>query len=160
GRRVAFVDHRIWGDDLGEIKLVGADGKVERIASEQQYTQGLCWSPDGKTVWYSNADDFKGGQVHAVEPGHAPQLMARVPSLARIQDVAADGRVLLVIDDTWVTLAGQLAGDASERIYSFWSNDTVAGIAADGASYAGTDNVVVDGDYTVFFRRGESPPVR
>jgi hypothetical protein len=37
GRRVAFVDHRIWGDDLGEIKLVGADGKVERIASEQQY---------------------------------------------------------------------------------------------------------------------------
>jgi hypothetical protein len=160
GRRVAFVDHRIWGDDLGEIKMLGADGKVERLAPEQQYTQGLCWSRDGKTVWYSNADDFAGGQVYAVEPGGAPRLMARVPYLLRVQDVAADGRVLLLIDDTWATLAGQLAGDASERIYSFWSNDTVAGIADDGSSYAGTDNAVVNGDYTVFFRRGESPPVR
>src|SRR5262249_49270616 len=101
-----------------------------------------------------------GGTVYAVEPGKTPRRVARMPDLLRVQDVAADGRVLLVTDDTWATLSGQLAGDASERIYSFWSNDTVAGIAADGASYAGTDTIVVTGDYPVFSRRGESPPVR
>jgi Tol biopolymer transport system component len=160
GRRVAFVDHRLWGDDLGEIKLAGADGKVSRLGPEAQYTQGLSWSRDGKTIWYSNVDDYAGAVVYAVVPGDAPRLMARVPFLARLQDVAADGRVLLLTDDTWITVAGQLAGDASERVYSFSANDTIAGIAEDGASYAGTDNTVANGEYMVFCRRGDTPAIR
>jgi hypothetical protein len=63
-------------------------------------------------------------------------------------------------DDTWVSITGELAGDASERIYSFGSNDAIAGIALDGTGYVGTDNVVIDGEYSVYFRRGDSPPVR
>ena len=160
GRRLAFVDHRLWGDDLGEVKLVGADGKVQSLGPEGQYTQGVCWSRDGKTVWYSNADDFAGGIVFAVEPGAAPRLVIRMPTQVRVQDVAADGRVLVLTDSTWATLAGELAGDSSERVYSFWSDETVAGIADDGTAYAGTDNVVVDGEYTVYLRRGTSPPIR
>jgi hypothetical protein len=159
GRRIAFVDHRLPGDDLGEIKLLGADGKVALLGSEQQYTHGLCWSPDGATVWYSNYEDFAGGVLFAVSPGNAPRRMARTPLAVRVQDVTPDGRILVVVDDTWVTLAGQLAGDASERVYSFWSTETLAGIAGDGSSFAGTDNVVVNGEYSVFFRRGSTPPV-
>ncbi|HEX4826229.1 MAG TPA: protein kinase [Candidatus Polarisedimenticolaceae bacterium] len=160
GKRVAFVDHRVWGDDLGEIKLIDVDGKVRLLGSEQQYTQGCAWAPDGKTVWYSNSSDFEGGQVFAVEPGRPPRLVMRIPGIVRLQDVASDGRVLIVTDDTWITLAGELAGDMSERVYSLGSNDTAAGISADGSSYAGSDNVVIDGDYTVFFRRGDAPAVR
>jgi len=160
GKRIALIDHRIWGDDLGTPKLIGADGKVETLGTEAQYTQGLCWAPDGKTVWYSNVDDFTGGCVYAVEPGHPPRLMTRVPSPVRVQDVAPDGRVLVVTDDSWVTLSGQLAGDASEQVYSFFSNETAVGISADGTSYVGSDNVVVDGEYGLFFRRGASPPIR
>jgi hypothetical protein len=64
-------------------------------------------------------------------------------------------------DDTWVTLAGQLAGDTSEHVYSWWAHDSVAAIATDGTSYAGvTASIVVNGEYAVFFRRGETAPVQ
>jgi hypothetical protein len=81
--------------------------------------------------------------------------------LIRVQDVARDGHVLLLTDETQVTLAGQLAGDASERAYSWWDNESAAAISNDGSSYAGTtSSVVVNGEYAVFFRRGDAPPVQ
>jgi Tol biopolymer transport system component len=161
GKRIAFVDHRLWGDDLGETKLIGTDEKAVLLGPEQQYVQGVCWSPDGSEVWFTVGDDVKGGTLYKVTPGDAPQLILRTPSLIRVQDVAADGRVLLMTDDTWVTLAGQLAGDASEHIYSWWANDSAAAISSDGSTYAGwTGSIVVEGEYAVFLRRGDTPPVQ
>ncbi len=160
GRRIVFVDHRLWNDDLGQVRMIDADGKVLDLGPEAQYSQGACWSPDGKTVWYTHAEDFAGGVLLAVEPGGPTRVVARVPAPVRVQDVTADGRVLLLNDDTWVTLSGELAGDTSERVYTFWVGDGVVGIGQDGVSYAGTDNVVQNGEYSVFFRRGSSAPIR
>ena len=161
GSRIAFVDHRLWGDDLGTPSLIGKSGKIVPLAREQQYVQGVCWSPDGKDAWYSVGDDIAGGTLFRVTPGETPRLVLRTPSLIRIQDVAADGHLLILTDDTWVALVGELAGDTSEQIYSWWSNDSTGGIAADGSSYAGwTGSIVVDGEYAVFFRRGKAPPVQ
>jgi serine/threonine protein kinase len=160
GRRVAFVHHRLYGDDLGEAMLFGADAKVTSVGREGQYAQGIAWAADGKTLWYSICDDFEGGELYTVEPGRAPRLLVRTPSIIRLQDVATDGRVLAITDDTWVTLSGELAGDTSERVYSFWLGEDVAGISTDGSSFSGTDNVVVNGDYTIFFRRGDAPPAK
>jgi Tol biopolymer transport system component len=159
GKRIAFVDHRVPADDLGVVKMIGPDGKAVPLGAEAQYTQGVCWSPDGTTVWYTNADDFAGGVLHAVRPGSAPRIVARTPELVRVQDVAADGRVLLLDDDTWITIVGSLAGDTRERAYSFSSNEVASGVASDGSSYVGTLNVVVNGEYSIFYRRGEAPPV-
>jgi len=161
GKRIAFVDHRLWGDDLGEVKLAGADGKVVLLGPEQQYVQGVCWSPDGSEAWFTVGDDIRGGTLFRVTPGSAPRLVLRTPALIRVQDVTADAHVLLLTDDTWVTLAGRLAGDESEHVYSWWANDSVAAISGDGASYAGwTGSIVVNGEYGVFFRRGKAPPVQ
>jgi Tol biopolymer transport system component len=161
GKRIAFVDHRRWGDDLGEIKLAAADGKIVLLGSEQQNAQGVCWSPDGSDAWFTNGDDVAGATLFRVSPGGVPRMVLRTPSVIRVQDVAADGHVLLLTDETRVTLAGQLAGDASERVYSWWDNDTVAAISNDGATYVGTTpSIVVNGEYAMFFRRGDAPPVQ
>ena len=141
--------------------MVGADGKVILLGPEQQYVQGVCWSPDGSEAWFTVGDDMRGGTLFRVTPGSAPRLVLRAPALIRVQDVSADGHVLILTDDTWVTLAGRLAGDESEHNYSWWANDSVAAIASDGASYAGwTGSIVVNGEYGVFFRRGKAPPVQ
>jgi len=161
GQRVAFVDHRVWGDDLGEVKLVDAGGKIVLLGPEQQYVQGVCWSPDGSEAWFTVGDDIRGGTLFRVTPGSAPRLVLRAPALIRVQDVSADGHILILTDDTWVTLSGRLAGDESEHNYSWWANDSIAAIASDGASYAGwTGSIVVNGEYGVFFRRGKAPPVQ
>jgi Tol biopolymer transport system component len=161
GKRIAFVNHRVKGDDLGEVELAEANGKIALLGKEQQYTQGVCWSPDGSEVWFTIGDDIGGGTLFRVSPGGTPRIVLRAPSLIRIQDVAVDGRVLLMTDETRATLAGQLAGDTSERVYSWWDNDSAGGISSDGSSYAGdTASVVIDGEYAVFFRRGDSTPVQ
>jgi dipeptidyl aminopeptidase/acylaminoacyl peptidase len=161
GRRIAFVDHRVWGDDLGEIKLATTDGKIVLLGPEQQYAQGVCWSPDGSDVWFTIGDDDAGGTLYRVSPGTAPRLVLRTPTLIRVQDVAVDGHVLLLTDKTHATLAGQLAGDGTERIYSWWSNDSASAISTDGSSFGGsTGSIVVNGEYAVFFRRGDTPPVQ
>jgi hypothetical protein len=161
GKRVAFVDHRVWGDDLGEIKVAAADGKIAVLAPERQYTQGVCWSPDGRDVWFTNGDEIRGGVLLKVTPGEAPRVVLRTPTLLRVQDVGPDGHVLLLSDDTRATVAGELAGDTSERIYSLWDNDEVGAISQDGTIFAGDNaSVVENGEYAVFFRKGDAPPVQ
>ena len=66
GQRVAFVDHRLFGDDLGEVKLLDAGGKVVLLGPEQQYVQGVCWSPDGSEAWFTVGDDIRGGTLPSV----------------------------------------------------------------------------------------------
>ncbi len=161
GQRIAFVDHRVWGDDLGEVKIAGADGKIAVAAPERQYAQGVCWSPDGHDVWFTNGDEIRGGVLLRVTPGEAPRVVLRTPTLLRVQDVSKDGHVLLLSDETRATVAGELAGDTSERVYSFWDNDQAASISQDGTIFVGSNaSVVVDGEYAVFFRRRDAPPVQ
>jgi Tol biopolymer transport system component len=161
GKRVAFVDHRVWGDDLGEIKVAAADGKIAVVAPERQYTQGVCWSPDGRDVWFTNGDEIRGGVLLRVTPGEAPRVVLRTPTLLRVQDVGPDGHVLLLSDDTRATVAGELAGDTGERVYSLWDNDEVGAISQDGTIFAGDNaSVVENGEYAVFFRKGDAPPVQ
>jgi hypothetical protein len=161
GKRVAFVDHRVWEDDLGEVKLAEADGKIVRLGPELQYSHGLSWSPDGSEVWFTAANDSGGCMLWRVVPGDAPRTVLTTPTAMRIQDIAADGHILLVTDEGRATLEGQLAGDTSERTYSWWDNDSASAISTDGTIYAGDNaSVVVDGGYSVFFRRGGTPPVQ
>jgi Tol biopolymer transport system component len=160
GKRVAFVDHRVWGDDLGEVKLAEADGKLIRLSPELQYSHGLSWSSDGSEVWFTAASDIGGCLLWRVAPGGAPRSVLTTPTAMRIQDISADGHILLVTDEQRATLAGQLAGDTSERNYSWWDNDTASAISSDGTIYAGDNaSVVVDGEYSVFFRRSGASPV-
>jgi hypothetical protein len=75
--------------------------------------------------------------------------------------VSKDGHVLLLSDETRATVAGELAGDSSERIYSFWDNDQAAAISQDGTLFVGSNaSVVENGEYAVFFRRRDAPPVQ
>ncbi len=161
GKRIAFVHHRVRGDDLGEPTLADDSGKATLLGGEQQYQQGLAWSPAGDTVWFTETDDAAGGTLWKVSPGGAPRMVLRVPSNIRVQDVAADGSILLDVDESRAVIAGQLAGDTAERTYSWWDNDTPAAISNDGTIYAGDNSsIVVNGEYAVFFRRGGAPPVQ
>jgi Tol biopolymer transport system component len=161
GKRIVYVDHRVWADDLGEIKIAGADGKIALVAPERQYTQGVCWSPDGRDVWFTHGDEIRGGVLSRVSPGDTPRVVLRSPTFLRLQDVSKDGHVLLLSDETRATVAGELAGDTSERVYSFWDNDQVAGISQDGSLFVGSNaSVVQNGEYAVFFRRRDAPPVQ
>ena len=161
GIRVAFVDHAVEADDLGRVKLLGAGDEVTELSSDHQYSQGLAWSPDGSALWFTGATDTGTSTLWRVAPGGAPRAILTSPMGLRVQDVDPDGHLLLLADDPRATLAGQLAGDASERSYSWWDNDIAQAISLDGSLYAGHNpSQFVDGEYAAFFRRVGAAPVQ
>jgi WD40 repeat protein len=162
GQRVAFFDHDVDGDDLGSVSILGRDGRVARLSSQLDYSQGLAWSPSGEEVWASSYRVEEGALLQAFSPSRPPRVLLRVPSTVRILDAGSDGRVLMTYDDTHVELEGRLAGDAAMRSYSWWRASFVTGISHDGALFSGDGAMSLEkGGSAAFYRRaGGSPPVR
>jgi hypothetical protein len=162
GRRLAFLDHDVDGDDLGSVSLLDADGHVVRLSPQFDYSQGLAWDPSGKEIWATSYKVEEGGLLQAFSPSRAPRVLLRVPSTVRILDAAPDGRILMTYDDTHVELEGRLAGDAAMRSYSWWRASFVTGVSWDGALFAGDGAMsLAQGGSAAFFRRaGGSAPVR
>ena len=163
GERVAFLHHPFYGDDRGLVAMVDRSGTLTRLTRElSDSVQGLAWAPDGRSVWFSVFVFGQGGVVWKVRPGEEPVERLRSPVSVRIQDIASDGRVLLVAGDTRAEIAGRLAGQDEERSYEGWNDDSVGGLSADGRVIAGNIQVAtVDGEYTAFSRSSDgSTPVR
>jgi hypothetical protein len=163
GRRVAFVDHPFFGDDRGYVAVVGQDGKAERISPVLDFLQGLAWSPTGDAVWASAGDRSGGSAVWELAPGRTPKRVLSFPCVTRLQDVAADGRLLVTTDESRAEIEGRLAGDERARPYSGWTDDGVGGIAPDGSFFAGELSSIEtpDREYIVYVRRsGGSAPAR
>ena len=54
GQRVAFLHHPVYGDDRGLVAMVDADGELSELTEElPDSLQGLAWSPDGASIWFS-----------------------------------------------------------------------------------------------------------
>lgn len=162
GRRLAFLDHDVDGDDLGSVSLLDAEGRVTRLSPQLDYSQGLAWSPSGDEIWATSYRVEEGGLLQAYSPSGASRVLLRVPSTMRILDAAPEGRVLMTYDDTHVELEGRLAGDTEMRSYSWWRASFVTGISHDGALFAGDGAMSLEqGGSAAFYRRaGGSAPVR
>jgi Tol biopolymer transport system component len=161
GKRIAFVNHRVWGDDLGDVKVTQDDGKVSTILPEHQFLMGVVWARDGEHVWYSAAEDPGGGLLGEASLDGRVRHVLRTPALLRLEDMAADGRLLTMTDEMRVLIAGRLAGDTGERAVFSSPNDAIAAIADDGASYAGSNgDIVVQGEYGIYAREVGKPPVQ
>ncbi len=163
GERVAFLHHPVYGDDRGLVAMVDADGTLSELTEElSDSLQGLAWSPDGGSIWFSAFVFGEGGVLWSVRPGAKRVERLRSPISIRLQDIATDGRALIVAGDTRAEIAGLLAGQTEERRYEGWNDDSIGGLDADGTIFAGNMQVAtVDGEYAAFTRRADgSPPVR
>ena len=55
GSRVAFLEHPDRYDDRGWLKVVDRGGMVRTLAGEFWGAEGVAWSPDGATLFFSSA---------------------------------------------------------------------------------------------------------
>jgi len=163
GTHVAFLHHPYYGDDRGQAAMVDTAGKLTTLSEElSDSLQGLAWSPDGRSVWFSGFVFGRGGVLWSVRPGSRPVERLISPVAMRIQDLSPDGRALVIAGDSRAEIAGLLAGQDHEQRYEGWNDDSIGGLAADGSLFAGNIQVsTVNGEYAAFARRGDgSPPVR
>jgi dipeptidyl aminopeptidase/acylaminoacyl peptidase/tRNA A-37 threonylcarbamoyl transferase component Bud32 len=170
GKRLAFLDHPAYGNDMGHVALADAGGKVTRITDEWNGTQGLAWGPGGKEIWFTatSTGTASGGRglqytLWAVRPGKKTRSLYAPPIDLVVEDVSENGKVLLNAIVSRSEIGGLLAGDTRDRDLSTWSDEAAGGISDDGGVFTGVEQSAagVGIDPFVYYRRArETASVR
>ena len=162
GKRVAFLEHPVYGDDRGYLDLVDAGASVKRLTSEAEGEEGVAWSADGGEIWYAAAilPATTGERaVFAVTPAGKSQLAFNFPGRSFVWDIASDGRLLMSnegIDNAQIVAS---PANAPERDVSALGYATYGALSADGKSIVFSESGTAAGhDYLVFFRRLDGSP--
>ncbi len=105
GDKIAFMDHPLLWDDRGSVTLVDLSGHFSVLSTGWESEDGLAWSPDGKEIWFTAVERGGNRALMAVTPsGHIRKVLA-LPAGMTLEDVAADGRVLVSLDAERLAMA-------------------------------------------------------
>ena len=115
GDALAFVEHNEPIGDSGMIRIV--DAKSSRMLTRAYGSvEGLAWAPSGKEIWYTAAESGGAARsLRAVDLNGHERVLYRVPGALKIQDIAKDGRVLLVHELIRAGILGHVTEDEDER---------------------------------------------
>jgi hypothetical protein len=95
GKHVAFIDHPLVPDDRGAIAVVNREGELKRLTPIYPTGRSLCWTPDGREVWYTGSLLGDDSGLYAVTLSGKNRVVTRAPAELVLQDISATGRVLL-----------------------------------------------------------------
>ncbi len=160
GDAVAFLDHPQFGDDAGAVALVDRDGKKTTLSAGWSSVQGLAWLPSAGEIWFT-ASDGSSRALYAVTRAGRRRLVAKSPGVQTLEDISADGRVLLRHSNERIGLVG-LGADSKQRNLSWldWSRAPI--LSDDGGTLVFTEEAEGGGaGYSIYLRKTDgSPAVR
>jgi hypothetical protein len=135
GDRIAFFDHPNRVDDRGTLAVVDLAARKTILAKDLEGgAQGLAWAPGGKEVWFTAArTGLADRALYGVDLSGHERGIAAVPGSLTLQDIAADGRVLLTLDTSRPSIHGRAPGETSERDLS-WLDWSILGDLSDDGS--------------------------
>ena len=121
---IKIIDHT--GTEKSEIPF---NGEIER----QGFVTGLAWTPDAREILLSQID-ANGQQttISAVRLGAPPRVLWRGPGNAILQDVDADGALLLRYDDTRAGILAQRDGATLTTDLGWLDMSTAAAVSPSG----------------------------
>ena len=133
GDSIAFLDHPVQGDSIAGVSVVDLNGK--KTALTEPYgggAIGLAWSPNGDEIWFTAVQLGIDRALYAVTLAQKKRLVARVPADLTLQDVLADGRVLLARDNWRRGLIVRSEKDSEERDFTWLDWSYPVSLSADG----------------------------
>ncbi len=136
GKRVAFLDHPIPLDDRGYVAVVERGGKARRLSTEWAGLSGLAWHPTTGELWFGATRAGENYGILAVSLEGRERSVLSVPADVRVLDISTDGKVLVARDTRKAEITCMLPGQAKERDLSWYQDDDIGGISADGRTAA------------------------
>lgn len=159
GNLIAFVDHSVINDDAGSITVVDRNGSKRTLAAGWTSAQRLAWNPSGSEVWFTASDLGGNRALHAVTIDGRQRLIDTVPGSLTLEDIAADGRVLLTHNRDRQELFGRLPGDRNDRDLSWFDWSGLPCLSADGRTVVFSEAGEGGGaTYGVFRRKTDGSP--
>ncbi len=162
GDRVAFLDHPIPSDDAGSVVMVEASGKKTVLSSGWQSEQGLAWTSRGDKVWFSASRAGEDLGIHAATLSGKVRDVLSGPGSLILQDIAGDGRLLVVRQSLRFEMHVRQAGEARERDLTWLDISTAGDLSKDGKRLLFSEQTEAMGqDSALCIRNTDgSPPVR
>jgi eukaryotic-like serine/threonine-protein kinase len=163
GDKIAFFDHTAEPDTRGTVAVMNLSGHKQTLTKEWADVRGLAWSASGEEVWFAASDNGAQDLLRAVTlSGRVRLVLAVPPPTLMLQDISADGRVLIMSTDARFRVAGRAAGAKSERDLSWYEYTLLHDLSADGQRVLLEEQGVMGGpNYAVAMRALDgSAPVR
>ncbi len=159
GKHIAFADHPVFGDDLGDIAMIDLEGHKTTISAGLAAIHGVMWDPAGREVWYCGARgegasfQFAIGAVDLA--GHVRTVQASMIQI-ELFDVAPDGRMLIGSQPQERNAVALMAGDSGPRpVVVPGESSMVHAIADDGSAVLVTDQY--GPEYLTYLVRANQP---
>lgn len=132
GRFIAFNDHFSRAGDPGSIAVVDMAGQVKTLSKGFDSVQGVAWSPKGDEVWFTATRNGSLRSLLAVSLSGKERVLANVPGILTLRDVARDGRVLLTREDWRLGIIALFPGSKQEQDVSWMDFSAVRDFTPDG----------------------------
>ncbi|HEY8130627.1 MAG TPA: protein kinase [Thermoanaerobaculia bacterium] len=132
GETVAFIDHPFRGDDRGTVAVLDRQGRRRTLTPPYSSAQGLAWRPDGKEIWFTAAGAGSQGALRAVTPNGKQRIVFRAPGRLLLQDIGAEGKLLLI---SGMERFGSMVlppGETAERDLSWLDGSITSDLSPDG----------------------------
>ena len=162
GDRIAFAEHPVLIDNRGDVCVVDLSGKKKTLSAGWEDIGRLAWSPDGREIWFSASKQGIDHSMFAVTLDGKTRELLTGPGSLNLQDVSADGRVVISNGGRRLSIIVRAPGakeetDAAWMDYS-WLND----LSDDGKQILFSEQGVAGGPgYAVYLRGTDgSPAVR
>ncbi len=159
GKHIAFADHPVYGDDLGDIAMVDLEGRKTTIAAGFAAIHGVMWDPSGHAVWYCAARGEGAAFQFAIGVTDlAGRLRTVQASMTQIElfDLAPDGRMLVGSQPQERNAVALLAGTADPRaVVVPGESSMVHAVAEDGSAVLVTDQY--GPEYLTYYVRAGQP---
>jgi len=133
GKKVAFVDHPMFGDDQGYLAVIPASGgEIQRLTRLWGDMRGIAWHPNGE-IWYTATDvGFNYALYAATESGKSREVLT-VPGGLVLNDIAQDGRVLVTHTTERIVIMVSTPSHPEEQNLAWLDNTEFFRFSSDGA---------------------------
>jgi dipeptidyl aminopeptidase/acylaminoacyl peptidase len=139
----------VFKDDDG-VHLVDRSGKLTTL-SRRRGAYTLNWSASGQEIWFSAGDTPSERALYRVSLSSRERLLYRIPGNMILEDVSAEGRLLIRHGLQRVGMAALAPGETKERDLSLFDRCAPLSISDDGrtllVNVAGRPSGVNDGTY-------------
>jgi serine/threonine protein kinase/Tol biopolymer transport system component len=161
GARVAFIAHKIGGDE-GDVEIVDRARQRRTLSANWTSIQGLAWASGGREVWFTATRAGGLRAIWAASLAGAERVVYRTPQRLTLEDIAADGRVLMTGTSMRTEVLFGSLKEKSERKLSWFDWATQVSLSPDAKAIAFTESGEGAGEkYGVYIRPTDgSPAVR
>jgi serine/threonine protein kinase/WD40 repeat protein len=159
---IAFMEHPLLGDDRGTVVVMDLKLNTRTVTQEWVGEQGLAWSSDGSEVMFTATEGTENERaLYAVSRSGKQRLIYRAPGGVWLEDVSADGRLLLKHQERrYEVIVGRIGGESHPL--SSLQVMVLGAVSRDGKFAVMTDMSGSGGtDYDIYLAKLDgSPAVR